>query len=99
MKSNKNDQAIHLNRIQQSIFKILILNAPDIVKRDEILTNIWGTNRQIVYALKSHMYSIRHLINWKNANLKLETIRNQGYRIQYLTQKLIFPFWKQQIKH
>lgn len=72
---------IKLNKIQTKILTLLLLRAPAVVSRQELIEYIWKDEPPNTDALRSHIYGLRKSLNNGFDNEILITLPKQGYRL------------------
>ncbi|HHC6465484.1 TPA: response regulator transcription factor [Vibrio parahaemolyticus] len=72
---------IKLNKIQTKILTLLLLRAPAVVSRQELIEYIWKDEPPKTDALRSHIYALRKSLNKGFDNEILITLPKQGYRL------------------
>lgn len=73
---------LKLSRIQIKILKLLVRQAPAIVSKQAIMSEIWGDEPPDSDALRSHIYALRTSLEKGFKSLRLETIHGEGYRLK-----------------
>ena len=77
----RNNQKLKLTPIGMQILKILMQVSPRVVSRRVIERQIWGDILPDSDTLRSHMYSLRKLIDKPFKIQLLHTIQNSGYSL------------------
>lgn len=72
---------IQLNPICRKILEILIQNAPNVVTRQHLENEIWGSNPPDQDILRSHIYTLRNAIDKPFSKKLLKTVQRTGYRL------------------
>lgn len=70
-----------LNPTQFSIMKLLLKNAPNVVKRQDVIDELWGDDEPDQDLLRSHIYKLRCLIDKPYEHAYIHTIPKIGYRL------------------
>ncbi|WP_105901629.1 response regulator transcription factor [Vibrio gangliei] len=76
------DQLIKLSKIQRTIFKLLLKNAPAIVSKEAVISEVWGEESPSSDSLRSHIYGLRSALDKGFETSRLETLHGQGYRLK-----------------
>ncbi len=76
------DQLIKLSKIQRTIFKLLLKNAPAIVSKEAVISEVWGDESPSSDSLRSHIYGLRSALDKGFETSRLETLHGQGYRLK-----------------
>ena len=74
-------QSIDLNPTQKKILLYLLQHSPNVVKRGELENLIWGEDPPDNDVLRTHIYSLRTLIDKPFDNPLLHTVHGVGYRL------------------
>lgn len=77
----RGDQTHTLNLAQFSILKLLMMRAPDITTRKEIIQEIWGEEDGGSDTIRNHVCILRRLIDRSFAVKYIETIPKVGYKL------------------
>lgn len=78
----RDGKPIELNKLCLSILKLLMKASPNVVQRQEMEHALWGDFPPGSDALRSHMYTLRRLID-KPFNKKLiHTVHGVGFKIE-----------------
>ncbi len=72
---------IQLNPICRKILGILIMNAPNVVTKQRLESEIWGDAPPEQDILRSHIYMLRNAIDKPFAKPLLKTVQRIGYRL------------------
>ncbi len=70
-----------LNPTQFSIIKQLMIAAPNIVTKQQILHLLWGDNEPESDILRSHIYQLRNLIDKPFPHSYIKTVPKIGYQL------------------
>ncbi len=81
MKVTRNSKSIELNRACLTILQILMKAHPNVVKRQELETVLWGDMPPGSDSLRSHLYTLRNKIDKPFSTSLLETVHGIGYRL------------------
>ncbi len=81
MKVTREGTSIELNRSCLSILKILMKAFPNVVKRQDLETALWGDQPPGSDSLRSHLYLLRSKIDKPFSTHLLETIHGIGYKL------------------
>lgn len=72
---------LDLNPTQRKLLLHLMQHSPNVVKRAELETLIWGDDPPDKDILRTHIYSLRSLIDKPFNNRLLHTVHGLGYRL------------------
>ena len=72
---------LDLNPIQRKLLGLLMKNSHRVVLRDELESHIWGDIPPDKDILRSHIYSLRNIIDKPFAEKILHTVHGAGYRL------------------
>lgn len=72
---------LELNPIQRKILQHLMRNSHRVVPREELESVVWGDDVPDKDILRSHIYSLRNIIDKPFSNALLHTIHGAGYRL------------------
>lgn len=75
-------QSIKLSKIQRTIFKLLLKNAPAAVSKEAVILEVWGEDSPSSDSLRSHIYGLRTALDKGFETSRLETLHSQGYRLK-----------------
>ncbi|TVO34009.1 response regulator transcription factor [Vibrio algivorus] len=78
----RSGQLIKLSKIQRTIFKLLLKNAPAVVSKDAVINEVWGEESPSSDSLRSHIYGLRSALDKGFESSRLETLHGQGYRLK-----------------
>lgn len=73
--------ALQLSPIALRLLSILMRESPRVVARQEIEREIWGNDLPDSDTLRSHLYSLRKVMDKPFARPLLHTVQSAGYRI------------------
>lgn len=79
---NRSGQPIKLSKIQRTIFKLLLKNAPAVVSKEAVINEVWGEESPSSDSLRSHIYGLRSALDKGFESSRLETLHGQGYRLK-----------------
>lgn len=75
------EQKLELNPIQRRLLEILLKNSGRVVSREELERHIWGDILPDNDILRTHIYSLRNIIDKPFDKKLLHTIHGAGYRL------------------
>lgn len=75
------EQKLELNPIQRRLLEILLKNSSRVVSREELERHIWGDILPDNDILRTHIYSLRNIIDKPFDKKLLHTIHGAGYRL------------------
>lgn len=78
---NREQAEFVLNPTQFKILKLLMLRAPNIVGKDEIINTIWGDDQPDGDILRSHLYQLRNQVDKPFKQKYIKTIPKVGYQL------------------
>lgn len=81
MKASREGQVLELNPIQRRLLEILMQNTARVVSREELERHIWGDILPDNDLLRTHIYSLRTVIDKPFATKLLHTVHGAGYRL------------------
>lgn len=81
LKAERGNIVLDLNPIQRKILELLMRNSHRVVKREEVEHLIWGDAPPDKDILRTHIYSLRNIIDKPFAEKLLHTIHGAGYRL------------------
>ncbi|WP_317932285.1 response regulator transcription factor [Halioxenophilus sp. WMMB6] len=70
---------LELNPIQRKLLARLMQSSPNVVKRAELETIVWGDDPPDNDILRTHVYSLRNIIDKPFASKLLHTVHSVGY--------------------
>lgn len=79
--STRNETPLELNPIQRKLLHYLMRNSQRVVTREELEHVVWGNNVPDKDILRSHIYSLRNIIDKPFAYPLLQTIHGTGFRL------------------
>ena len=71
-----------LNNAQFILLKTLMIKAPRIATRDEIIQQIWGEDEPDEDLLRNHIYRLRNLVDKPFKQAYIKTIPKVGYQLR-----------------
>lgn len=74
-------RALELNPIQRRLLELLMSNSHRVVTREELERHIWGDALPDNDVLRTHIYTLRTVIDKPFAQKLLHTIHGTGYRL------------------
>ena len=81
LETRRDGQLLDLNPIQRKLLELLMQNSHRVVPRDELERHIWGDALPDSDLLRSHIYSLRNVIDKPYPTRLLHTVHGSGYRI------------------
>lgn len=78
---SREGKQIQLNPICRKILAILINNAPNVVTKQKLETEIWGDSPPDQDILRTHIYTLRNAIDKPFSKPLLKTVQRTGYRL------------------
>lgn len=79
--ASRNGMELTLNPIQRKLLQHLMRNSHRVVPREELESIVWGDDVPDKDILRSHIYSLRNIIDKPFAYPLLHTIHGTGYRL------------------
>jgi DNA-binding response OmpR family regulator len=73
--------ALELNPIQRKLLQVLMRNSHRVVTRDELEQQVWGDSPPDKDILRTHIYSLRAVIDKPFEKKLLQTVHGTGYRL------------------
>lgn len=73
--------ALELNPIQRKLLQELMQHSPKVVKREQLEAVVWGDMPPDKDILRTHIYSLRNIIDKPYAQKLLHTVHGVGYRL------------------
>ncbi len=73
--------SLELNPIQRKLLELLMKSSPAVVKRDRLEALIWGDLPPDNDILRTHIYSLRNVIDKPFGKKLLHTVHGIGYRL------------------
>lgn len=80
--ATRGECTFQLNNAQFILLKLLMLKAPDVVTRDEVIREIWGNDSPDEDLLRNHVYRLRALIDKPFKNTYIKTLPKVGYQLK-----------------
>ena len=77
----RNECRFRLNKILFATMKILMIRAPDIVTREELVNELWQGEEPENDVLRSHIYQLRNLIDKPFEHAYIKTLPKVGYQL------------------
>ena len=77
----RNGLEIQLNKTLFVIMKILMLRAPGVASRDELISEVWGDDEPDKDLLRSHIYLLRTQIDKPFDHSYIRNVPKVGYRL------------------
>lgn len=74
-------RTLELNPMQRRLLELLMSNTHRVVPREELERHIWGDALPDNDVLRTHIYSLRNVIDKPFAQKLLQTIHGTGYRL------------------
>tara|TARA_R110000824_G_scaffold399102_1_gene604013 strand:+ start:54664 stop:55359 length:696 start_codon:yes stop_codon:yes gene_type:complete len=81
LESHRANQKLELNPIQRRSLEILMKNSSRVVSHEELKQHIWGDILPDNDVLRTHIYSLRNIIDKPFEKKLLHTIQGAGYRL------------------
>ena len=82
------NKGIELTYKEYELLKLLVSYAPNVVKRDEILTAVWGEDYfGETRTLDIHTASLRKALAQAESGTKINTVRGVGYSLSFTREK------------
>ncbi|WP_019616759.1 response regulator transcription factor [Psychromonas ossibalaenae] len=78
---SRNDCSFSLNPTLFTILKLMMLRAPNVVNRDEIISALWGDDEPEGNVLRSHIYQLRSQIDKPFKHAYINTVPKVGYQL------------------
>lgn len=78
---NRGGQALDLNPIQTTLLQCLMQHSPNVVKRAQLEQRVWGDHPPDKDILRTHIYSLRAIIDKPFDTHLLHTVHGVGYRL------------------
>lgn len=80
-KASRAGVGLDLNPIQRKLLEVLMKGSPRVVSREELEEKIWGDNPPDKDILRTHVYSLRNIIDKPFDKKLLHTVHGAGYRL------------------
>jgi DNA-binding response OmpR family regulator len=77
----RKDCQFKLNQTLFNITKILMLRAPNIVTRDELISEVWKDDEPDTDILRTHIYQLRNKIDKPFKHAYIRTVPKVGYQL------------------
>ena len=77
----REERALKLPPIQLKLLKYLMINTKRVIQSDELERAIWGDNPPETSALRTHLHTLRQIIDKPFEQPLLKTIPGMGYRL------------------
>ncbi|MBB1486357.1 response regulator transcription factor [Oceanospirillum sediminis] len=77
----RGDCRFSLNPTLFTLMKLLIMRAPDVVSKDEMINALWGEDEPDGNVLRSHIYQLRSQIDKPFSHHYLKTVTKVGYQL------------------
>lgn len=74
-------QLLDLNPIQRKLLRVLMAQSPKVVAREKLEETVWGDMPPDRDILRTHIYSLRNIIDKPFAKKLLHTVHGVGYRM------------------
>jgi DNA-binding response OmpR family regulator len=81
LEAHRSGQKLELNPIQRRLLELLMQNSRRVVTREELEQHIWGDILPDNDVLRTHIYSLRNIIDKPFSQKLLHTIHGAGYRL------------------
>ncbi|WP_028865894.1 response regulator transcription factor [Psychromonas aquimarina] len=78
---SRNDCSFSLNPTLFTILKLMMLKAPNVVSRDEVISALWGDDEPEGNVLRSHIYQLRSQIDKPFKHAYINTVPKVGYQL------------------
>jgi DNA-binding response OmpR family regulator len=72
---------LELNPSLRRLLGVLMTNTNRVVRRDELETTLWGSDRPDADVLRAHIYALRAIIDKPFERKLLHTVHGTGYRL------------------
>lgn len=79
--ANRNDCSFSLNPTLFTILKLLMVRAPKVVTKEELITTLWGDDEPEGNVLRSHIYQLRNQIDKPFKHAYIKTVPKVGYQL------------------
>jgi DNA-binding response OmpR family regulator len=74
-------QPVSLSRTLFTILRVLLRESPNVVSRQRLEQELWGDEPPDSDALRSHIYSLRRLVDRPFETQLIETVPGRGFRV------------------
>ena len=81
LRVTRGKQSLKLSPIALKILRLLMRESPKLVTREQIEAQVWGDDTPDSDALRSHLYSLRKVIDKPFEEQLLHTIQGVGYKL------------------
>lgn len=81
LKVEREGQTLELNPIQRRLLQFLMQRSPKVVRREELEQIVWGDSPPDKDILRTHIYSLRNVVDKPFAEKYLHTVHGVGYRL------------------
>lgn len=81
MEARRQGCRLALNRVCLEILRRLIEAAPSVVSKDDLRRHVWGDDPPDSDALRTHIYSLRQVVDKPFDGPRIETLHGIGYRL------------------
>lgn len=78
---SRGDCRFSLNPTLFTLLKLLIMRAPDVVSKEEMISALWGDDEPEGNVLRSHIYQLRSQIDKPFSHHYLKTVPKVGYQL------------------
>ncbi|MCG3886968.1 response regulator transcription factor [Photobacterium leiognathi] len=79
--ATRENRQISLNPTLFTILKLMLLRAPNILKKQEVMNTLWGDDEPENNVLRSHIYQLRTQIDKGFSHSYIKTIPKVGYQL------------------
>ncbi|MCR5308015.1 MAG: response regulator transcription factor [bacterium] len=80
-KCKKGDTYINLTQKEFDLFKYLLERKPNVVRKEDVINDIWGSEYGVTRTIDMHIKSLRQKIQDKDSSI-IVTLHGIGYRIE-----------------
>ncbi|MGF1873491.1 response regulator transcription factor [Photobacterium indicum] len=78
---SRNDCQFSLNPTLFTILKLMMVRAPNVVAKDELISALWGDDEPEGNVLRSHIYQLRNQIDKPFKHAYINTVPKVGYQL------------------
>ncbi|PSU46882.1 MULTISPECIES: response regulator transcription factor [Photobacterium] len=78
---SRNDCQFSLNPTLFTILKLMMVRAPNVVAKDELISALWGDDEPEGNVLRSHIYQLRSQIDKPFKHAYINTVPKVGYQL------------------
>ncbi|MGF1759499.1 response regulator transcription factor [Photobacterium sagamiensis] len=78
---SRNDCQFSLNPTLFTILKLMMLRAPNVVTKEEVISTLWGDDEPEGNVLRSHIYQLRTQIDKPFKHAYINTVPKVGYQL------------------